>query len=433
MHLYSTNNPALRVSLRDAIFQGMPADNGLFMPEHIPTLPNDFFQRLKQLSFTEHAFVIAQTLIGDAIPTADLRGIVERAVNFQAPLVKLDADRYVLELFHGPTLAFKDFGARFMAEIMRYFLQSDERPLTILVATSGDTGGAVAAGFHRVPGIRVIVLYPSGQVSLLQERQFTSLGDNVTAVEVAGAFDDCQALVKRAFLDEAVRRAIRLSTANSINIARLIPQVFYYFEAYRQLPEGSAPPVFSVPSGNYGNLTAGLIAARMGLPVTKFLAATNVNDVVPEYLEQGVFTPRPSRATLSSAMDVGNPSNFARMLDLFGSTWNNMREQIVGYRFTDKQTAEAIRQVKKSTGYILDPHGAVAYLALAEYQAQHPGQPGILLETAHPAKFIESVEDILGESVEVPERLAQLRDRAKIAVPMPADFVALKQWLLDQV
>jgi threonine synthase len=429
MQLYSTNDRALRVGLKEAVFQGMPADNGLYMPERIPTLPASFFERLPGLSMTEHATEVAATLLDGAIPCDELRGIIERALPFGAPLVPLQERTYVLELFHGPSLAFKDFGARFMAELMSYFLRDDHDDLLILVATSGDTGGAVAAGFHRVPGIRVVVLYPSGQVSLLQERQFTSLGDNITAVEINGTFDDCQALVKSAFLDDKIRSVIRLSTANSINIARLIPQVFYYFEAYRQLPQPTPPPVFAVPSGNFGNLTAGLIAQRMGLPVEKFLAVTNINDVVPEYLERGIFAPRPSQPTLSSAMDVGNPSNFARILDLFGSTWNIVREHITGFRFTDAETADAIQEVEAATDYLLDPHGAVAYLGWKAYRQQTMA-PGILLETAHPAKFEESVEDITGHRIDIPERLAVLRYRAKHAIPLDPVFSEFKTWLL---
>lgn len=431
MQLYSTNNPHLLVDLKTAVFQGMPIDNGLFMPRHIPELPPSFFEALPHLSFPELSFEIARHLLQGAIPDADLRGIVERAINFPAPMVQLDENLFVLELFHGPTLAFKDFGARFMAELMRYFLQNESRELVILVATSGDTGGAVAAGFHQKPGIKVVVLYPSGQVSPLQERQFTTLGDNVTALEVAGTFDDCQALVKRAFLDEAVRLAIRLSTANSINIARLIPQIFYYFEGYKQLPRPGAPAVFSVPSGNFGNLTAGLLAQRMGLPVEHFVASTNINDVVPQYLKTGAFTPRPSQSTISSAMDVGNPSNFTRILNLYGSTWNNVQDALTGFDFTDERTREAMRYVEQRYQYTLDPHGAVGYLGVIDYQKQHPDHRGVVLETAHPAKFIEITREVLGHDIPVPERLQRLLQFEKLATPMPVDYMVFRQWLLE--
>jgi threonine synthase len=356
---------------------------------------------------------------------------VERAINFPAPVVPVEDGVGSLELFHGPSLAFKDFGARFMAETMSYFNRNEDRELTILVATSGDTGGAVAAGFFKTPGIRVIILYPSGKVSPLQEKQLTTLGENVTALEIDGTFDDCQALVKKAFLDPQLSTHLRLSSANSINISRLIPQSFYYFEAYKQVAVHQQPVVFAVPSGNFGNLTAGLLAQRMGLPVAHFIAATNRNDVVPEYLHTGQYQPRPSVRTLSNAMDVGAPSNFARMLDLFGSTWNTMKTAIIGYAYNDEQTAEALKSVYQRTGYLFDPHGAVGYLALQEYQRSHPDTYGVVLETAHPAKFLEDVEQILGEPVAVPERLAALRDSVKVAVPMGTEFGEFKNWLLS--
>ncbi|MEO6038767.1 MAG: threonine synthase, partial [Saprospiraceae bacterium] len=318
MQFYSTNNPSLRVGLEEAIFKGLPDDNGLFMPLHIPHLPADFIRNLKNYSLPEIAFQVAKTFLQGAIPDEDLSGIIERAINFPAPLVQLDAHSYLLELTHGPSLAFKDFGARFMAEMMSYLNPDKQREIVILVATSGDTGGAVAAGFYRTPGIRVVILYPAGKVSPLQEKQLTTLGHNISALEINGTFDDCQALVKRAFLDPELTQAIRLSSANSINIARLIPQSFYYFEAYKQLPQTALPVVFSIPSGNFGNLTAGILAKRMGLPVHKFIAATNANKVVPDYLNTGTYTPRSSVPTLSNAMDVGNPSNFARMQNLYG-------------------------------------------------------------------------------------------------------------------
>ena len=431
MQFYSTNNPALRASLKEAIFKGLPEDNGLFMPVEIPRLSDHFLQHFQNYSFQEIAFEITRNLLQQDIPESEIRRIVESAIDFPAPVVKLDEQTYVLELFHGPSLAFKDFGARFMAQTMSYFNQKEDKELVILVATSGDTGGAVAAGFYQTPGIRVVILYPSGKVSPLQEKQLTTLGHNITALEVDGTFDDCQALVKKAFLDTDVTGPIRLSSANSINIARLIPQSFYYFEAYKQVAQQGKPVVFSIPSGNFGNLTAGLLAQKMGLPIAHFIAATNANDVVPAYLASGVYTPRPSQRTLSNAMDVGAPSNFARMLDLYCSTWNNMHRDIDGFSFSDEETKTAMIEIKQRYNYIIDPHGAVGYLALRKYQEQHPDHLGIVLETAHPAKFIEDVESILEQSIEVPQRLLVLSNAEKHAIKMSTDYDSFKSWLLQ--
>ncbi len=430
MLLYSTNNPSLRASFKEAVMKGLPDDNGLFMPVDIPALQEGFIRDLKHFSFQEIAFNVARNLLQGAIPDNDLLGILQRAIDFPAPVVRLDDDTYILELFHGPSLAFKDFGARFMAQIMAWLNRGEEKELTILVATSGDTGGAVAAGFFQTPGIRVVILYPSGKVSPLQEKQLTTLGHNITALEINGTFDDCQALVKTAFLDAEVTDKIRLSSANSINIARLIPQSFYYFEAYKQVMPVHKPLVFSIPSGNFGNLTAGLLAKKMGLPVHRFIAATNANDVVPVYLETGKYSPRPSIRTLSNAMDVGAPSNFARMLDLYCSTWNMMQEDVVGYRFSDLETRDAMRHIDQAYNYVMDPHGAVGFLAFREYQKQEQAL-GIILETAHPAKFVEDVEAVLGREIPVPERLAVLAEEKKIAVYMQPDYVAFKEWLLS--
>lgn len=429
MQLYSTNNPSLRTDLREAIFQGLPADNGLYMPVHIPVMPASFIQDLDQYSFQEIALQIARALIGDEIPLHDLKGIIQQAINFPAPVVPLEENTFVLELFHGPSLAFKDFGARFMAQTMSYFNRGEDRELTILVATSGDTGGAVAAGFYQTPGIRVVILYPSGKVSPLQEKQLTTLGHNITALEVEGTFDDCQALVKQAFLDTHLRQHLRLSSANSINISRLIPQIFYYWEAWKQLYRANKNITFIVPSGNFGNLTAGLLAYKMGLPIHHFIAATNANDVVPEYLETGTFKARPSVRTISNAMDVGNPSNFVRMLDVFGSTWNIMQKHISGYAFSDEQTKEIMRAVYRQKKYILDPHGAVGYLAWKSYQRQNPDTTGVILETAHPAKFLEEVEEILGERIMIPKALFDLVEKKKTAVRIKAEYAAFKNWL----
>jgi threonine synthase len=436
MKLYSTKNRQGLVSLREAVFRGLPEDNGLYMPLELPSLDPDFISNLKQYSFSEIAFQVAATLLQDAIPHPDLKTIIQQSINFPAPVHALNEQQWVLELYHGPSLAFKDFGARFMAQLMSYFNQGEDKELVILVATSGDTGGAVAAGFYQTPGIRVVILYPSGKVSALQEKQLTTLGHNIHALEIDGSFDDCQALVKQAFLDQDLCRQVRLSSANSINIARLIPQSFYYFESFKQLEANGDPVVYSVPSGNFGNLTAGILAHRMGLPVHHFIAATNLNDVVPQYLRTGQYLPRPSVRTLSNAMDVGNPSNFTRMLDLFhqqanGSTWNNMLATISGYAYDDDTTRKAIRDVFEQYHYVLEPHGAVAYLALQAYQQKHPATRGVILETAHPAKFLDDMRAILSEPIDVPERLARLADLPKSADFMSANYPDFSRWLTE--
>lgn len=430
MRLYSTKNTTNFVSLHEAIFKGLPEDNGLYMPEFIPQLSESFIKNLKDYSFQGIGFEICKQLFNGVIPESDLQNIIEKSITFPAPIVKLDDETYILELFHGPSLAFKDFGARFMAQLMSYFNQGNDRELVILVATSGDTGGAVAAGFYKTPGIKVVILYPSGKVSNLQEKQLTTLGENISAIEVDGNFDDCQALVKQAFLDQELTKSIRLSSANSINIARLIPQSFYYFEAYKQLPSDGKPVVFSIPSGNFGNLTAGLFAKKMGLPVDKFIAATNANDVVPSYLNTGTYSPRPSVPTLSNAMDVGSPSNFARMMDLYSSTWNTLKDDITGYSLNDGETEAAMQDIYANFCYIIDPHGAVGYLALTKYKEQNPWIKGVIMETAHPSKFLPDVERILNQSIDVPERLAVLAEKEKVATRMGAAFEPFKEWLL---
>ena len=429
MILYSTNNKENTADLKKAVMKGLPEDNGLYMPSEIPQLPKEFIENLSDYSFQEIAFTVSKTLLQDAIQENELKKIIENSITFPAPVVNLNEDMSVLELFHGPSLAFKDFGARFMAQLMSYFNRDEDKELVILVATSGDTGGAVAAGFHKTPGIKVVILYPSGKVSHLQEKQLTTLGHNITALEVDGTFDDCQALVKKAFLDEELNKNIRLSSANSINIARLIPQSFYYFEAYKQL-KTDKKVAFCIPSGNFGNLTAGLLAKRMGLPVHEFIAATNDNNVVPDYLETGKYTPRPSVATLSNAMDVGNPSNFARMNDLYCSTWDIMKEEIKGFSYTDNATETGVLEVKTSFDYTIDPHGAVGYLALKDYQKANKDVHGVILETAHPSKFLPDVERILGNKIEVPERLAILSDKKKESIPISIEFSPFKDWLL---
>jgi threonine synthase len=438
MQLYSTNNPSNIVSLKEAVLKGLPEDKGLYMPSVVPKLPEYFFKNIDDYSFEAIGFEVCKALFHGYIPEDKTKSIVEEAINFPAPVVKLTEQQQILELFHGPSLAFKDFGARFMSRLMSFFYHGESKDLIILVATSGDTGGAVAAGFYDTPGIQVVILYPSGKVSPLQEKQLTTLGKNITALEVQGTFDDCQALVKEAFLDGGLNQQLQLSSANSINIARLIPQSFYYFEAWKQVKGADKDVVFCIPSGNFGNLTAGLLAQKMGLPVHHFIAATNVNDIVPDYLQHGKFVPRPSIRTISNAMDVGNPSNFARMLDIYKavnndecSTWNMMKEAISGYAFTDEATKKAVKEVKDLYNYTIDPHGAVGYLALKNYQKDHPNTTGIILETAHPSKFKGDMEAILGHAIDVPERLSRLASLKKDAHLMTTEYKPFKHFLLD--
>ena len=430
MLYHSTNNPSYRVDLKEAILRSLPPDNGLYMPDRLPVLGEDFWKIWRHLSFTETGIAVADAFFGEDVPPQALVDIVEGTLTFDAPLVTLGPGDHVLELFHGPTLAFKDFGARFMARLMAWLTRGDDRMLTVLVATSGDTGGAVASAFHNVPGTRVVILYPKGKVSGLQEKQLTALGGNITALEIDGSFDDCQALVKSAFLDRELSESLNLTSANSINLARLVPQGFYYIHAARQLPEG-VKPVFVVPSGNFGNLTAGLLAMHLGLPVEHFIAATNRNDVVPEFLRTGDYQPRPSVATISNAMDVGAPSNFVRMQALFGGSWDAMKSKISGVWFDDDQTRAAIREVKSIYDYEIDPHGAVGWLAARNWRSQHPCTSTVTLETAHPAKFPDVMEAELGQgSVEIPERLAILADREKVAIQMGTDKAMFRDWLL---
>jgi threonine synthase len=402
------------------------------MPDHIRPLDASFWREWRDMSFAEIGFHVANCFFGEDIAAGDLREIVNGTVTFDAPLERFAPGDFILELFHGPTLAFKDFGARFMARLMAHLTRDDHNQLTVLVATSGDTGGAVAAAFHNVPGTRVIILFPKGKVSPLQEMQLTTLGGNITALEVAGSFDDCQRLVKAAFLKRDLSQQLNLTSANSINLARLVPQSFYYFHSSRQLPEG-IDPVFVIPSGNFGNLTAGLLAQRIGLKVRKFVAATNRNDVVPAYLKEGTYQPRPSVATVSNAMDVGAPSNFARMLALFGDDWKSMTSQIDGASYDDDQTRAAIREVYSLYQYAIDPHSAVAWLAARQWRSRNPGQATIVLGTAHPAKFLEVMESELGRgSIEIPERLACLSDLPAQSIPMSADEEDFLTWLTAQ-
>ncbi len=423
MRFYSTRHAGLSFSFREAVLSGLAPDGGLLMPEHVPSLPTSLVGELARYSAHEIAYEVAWPFLKGEFSAAQVQEMVEHTLCFSIPLVPVNPSIYSLELFHGPTLAFKDVGARFLARVLSHWTQTETRQTTVLVATSGDTGSAVAHGFYNVPGTRVVVLYPSGKVSELQEKQFTTLGGNIIALEVDGSFDDCQRLVKQAFTDAALRKQTVLTSANSINIARLLPQMFYYFLAAAQRPSG-IPLVFSVPSGNFGNLTAGVLAQRMGLPVERFLAATNRNDTVPAYLRTGRFEPKPSVQTISNAMDVGNPSNFERLLHLFG-TYEAMCTHFQGYGYTDDETRQAISQVFHDTGYVLDPHGAIGYLACHDYLTSHPLSSCIFLETAHPAKFKETVEREVG-GVKVPERLQKLLSATKQSIKIPATYEALR-------
>jgi len=433
MDFYSTKTPSFKVDLKEAVIRSLPPDNGLYMPMEIPKLSDEFWKNWRGYSFAELGFQIVKPLLGDDIPENDLRLIVEEAINFDAPVVNLSNNLSILELFQGPTLAFKDFGARFMARLMGYLTREDNSMLTVLVATSGDTGGAVASAFHKVEGTRVVILYPKGKVSALQEKQLTTLGDNIHALEIDGTFDDCQRMVKAAFLNRDLSEQLNLTSANSINISRLIPQSFYYFHAARQLPEGQLP-TFVIPSGNFGNLTAGLLAQEMGLPIKHFVAATNVNDVVPEYLKTGNYQPRPSTATISNAMDVGAPSNFARMNEIYSGSWEKMRERIEGYAFDDSTTRLAIRNTAQQYDYQVCPHTAVGVLAAEEWSKNNPDDHNIILATAHPSKFLPTMEEELGKgSTDIPERLACLTDLPKVATLLPPEEQALQDWISKEL
>jgi threonine synthase len=432
MQFYSTKTAAITASLEEAVFRSLPPDNGLYMPTHIPKVSEVFLKKINHLTFNEIALEVSKTLLAGDISATDLHGIIAQSFDFDAPLVEIEPNVHVLELFHGPSMAFKDFGARFMASLMSYFLFKSQKEIRILVATSGDTGGAVAQGFHHVPGIDVTILYPSGKVSDIQEKQLTTLGGNVHALEIDGTFDDCQALVKQAFLDDELNQKYNLASANSINIARLIPQSFYYFSAYAQAKDKGLPVVFSVPSGNFGNLSAGSLAYRMGLPVHHFIAATNRNCVVPNYLQKGVYEPKPSVETISNAMDVGNPSNFVRMTRFYEDDWALLNQHVSGAWYNDDQTRQTLRSVYDRTGYVMCPHTAVAYRALDEYrQAAAIPISGIFLSTAHYAKFLDTVESTIDTAVTIPERLSELLSKTKVATAMKANFDDFKNYLLD--
>lgn len=430
MNYYSTNGKVSGVSLRQAVIKGLADDKGLFMPDVIKRLPQAFFDTIDTLSFQEIAYTVADAFFGEDVEADALKRIVYETLNFDVPLVKVSNSIYSLELFHGPTLAFKDVGARFMSRLLAYFVNREGDDVNVLVATSGDTGSAVANGFLGVEGVHVYVLYPKGLVSPIQECQFTTLGQNITALEVDGTFDDCQALVKNAFMDKQLNAKMKLTSANSINVARFLPQAFYYFYAYAQLKKlGKADNVVvCVPSGNFGNITAGLFGKRMGLPIKRFIAANNRNDIFLHYLRTGNYVPRPSVATIANAMDVGDPSNFARVLDLYNGSHEAICADISGCSYDDNQIAESLKRCFEETGYLLDPHGACGYRALCE--GLTAGETGVFLETAHPAKFKETVEKIIGTEVAVPAKLQAFMQGEKQSVPMAKTFEAFKSYLM---
>ncbi|HMI61076.1 MAG TPA: threonine synthase [Puia sp.] len=436
MLYYSLNNPSTRVTFKEATIRGQAPDKGLYFPESIPTLPKEFFDNIGTMSREEIAYQVIRPFTGDTIPEAELRRIVAETINFDFPLVPVTDNTWALELFHGPTLAFKDVGARFMSRCLGYFVRGNDRPVTVLVATSGDTGGAVASGFYEVEGVNVVILYPSGKVSSVQELQLTTLGKNISALEVDGSFDDCQRMVKEAFADTSLNKERFLTSANSINVARWLPQQFYYFFAWQQWADKAHPPVISVPSGNFGNICAGLMAHRSGLPVQHFIAACNANDVVPAYLQTGEYKVRTAIPTLSNAMDVGNPSNFVRILEIFHKELPSLKKVLSSQSITDKETRDTIRKLYTHFHYLPDPHGAVGYRALDNYLTAHPasssspGLAGIFLETAHPVKFYDTVEPVIGEKIPLPPSVAALLQRPKHSKKIKANYADLKDFLL---
>ncbi|RPA70085.1 threonine synthase [Cyclobacteriaceae bacterium YHN15] len=432
MNFYSTNDPGHKVSLKEAVIRGLAPDQGLYMPEKIPTLSHSFFEQLPQMSFQEIGYEVISALFSGDLTKNQIMELVDHTLSFDAPLVKVEEGIYALELFHGPTLAFKDFGARFCSKLMSMLMEGEERKIRVLVATSGDTGSAVANGFYKVPGVEVVILYPKGKVSELQEKQFTTLGENIHCLEVEGVFDDCQRMVKEAFLDKELNSNMLLTSANSINIARWIPQCLYYFYAWSKLPVKEKKLAMSVPSGNFGNLGAGILAERMGLPIEVFIASTNLNKVVPEFLEGAPFSAKPSVQTISNSMDVGNPSNFYRLLSLYGNDEDLIKEKVNGFFFDDNETGQAMKKVKSENGYIMDPHGAVGYLGLKKFMDQNPGEyVGIFLETAHPGKFKSVVDKVLGIDLELPERLNKFLSGTKKVEVLENDFEAFRSYLMN--
>lgn len=434
MNYFSTNNKAISVTFREAVIKGIADDGGLFMPSFIPRLPSLFFDSIEKLSIQEIALEVAKKFIENEIPNNEIQRIIDKSISFDSPLFNLSDYISILELFHGPTLAFKDFGARFMANVLSYLVKDENQQVTILVATSGDTGSAVANGFYKVEGINVIILYPSKKISEIQEKQLTTLGDNITALEIDGTFDDCQRLVKTAFVDKDIIQKKKLSSANSINIARLIPQTFYYFKSFAELKSKKRKIVFSVPSGNLGNLTAGLIAKKMGLSVHKYIAASNINDIFPKYLKSSIFDPKPSIQTISNAMDVGNPSNFARIISLYNNDYKAIHNEIYGDSFTDAETIASIKEIYSNYKYVIDPHGAVGYLALLNYLKLSKDKDifGVLLETAHPSKFPDVVNSAIGKSIEIPKSVKMIMQKEKKSISISSNYPEFKELLLKE-
>jgi len=426
MKYYSLNHNAPKVSFQEAVIQGLAPDQGLYFPEHLTPISASFFDKIETLSNEEIAFQVIHEFVGDEIPEINLRQIITETLCFDFPLVKVENNIYSLELFHGPTMAFKDVGARFMSRCLAYF-NSDKKGAknTVIVATSGDTGGAVANGFFGVEGVDVVILYPSGKVSDIQERQLTTLGKNITALEVDGDFDACQEMVKKAFLDDSLSYK-NLTSANSINIARWLPQMFYFFFAYKQLKSENKPLIFSCPSGNFGNICAGIIAKKLGLPIKHFVASTNVNDTVPRFLEEGLYDPKPSKATISNAMDVGNPSNFIRIQAMYKNDLSEFKKDFSSFSFSDTETEIALQTIYKSSGYIAEPHGVVGYLGLKKELENHPSDIGIFLETAHPIKFLDVVESLLNVKLPIPSQIKSILNKEKLSVKIKTyeDFKA---------
>ena len=431
MKYYSINKNSERVSFKEATIKGQAPDKGLYFPEMIPPVDKSLIDNIESLSNEEIAFRVIKPYVGNEINDDDLFNIVSETVNFSIPLVKVNDNIFSLELFYGPTLAFKDVGARFMSRCLGYFLKKEEKKVTVLVATSGDTGGAVANGFYDIPGVDVIILYPSGKVSPVQEKQLTTLGKNIHALEIEGNFDDCQQMVKQAFVDDDINQKLFLTSANSINVARWLPQQFYYFFAYKQWTEKNHPPVISVPSGNFGNVCAGILAKQSGLPVHHFIAACNVNDAVTAYLKTEIFQAQTAVPTLSNAMDVGNPSNFIRILEIFHHQFPDLAKNLSSYSISDEETMATIKEVYEQTKYTLDPHGAVGYLSLKRFLQTHPGRKGIFLETAHPVKFPDAVEKATGKKIEPPFSISSIMKLEKKSLKMNASYESFKNFLLD--
>jgi len=429
MKYYSLNRIALKVGFQEAVIQGLAPDKGLYFPESILKLPQSFFDSIENLSNEEIAFEVINQFVGNDIPKKELRQIISETLSFDFPLIKVEENIYSLELYHGPTMAFKDVGARFMSRCLSYFNKGKELKNTVLVATSGDTGGAVASGFLGVKGVEVVILYPSGKVSDIQEKQLTTLGQNITALEIDGVFDNCQDMVKKAFLDEDLKFK-NLTSANSINIARWLPQMFYFFFAYKELKKENKPLVISCPSGNFGNICAGILAKKLGLPIEHFVASTNINDTVPEFLKTGKYNPKPSKATISNAMDVGNPSNFIRIQELYGNDFSNFKNDFSSYSFSDEETEKAISEIYKKSKYIAEPHGAIGFLGLKKELQSKPNSIGIFLETAHPIKFSDSVEEILSVKLPIPKQIESVLDKKKKSLKI-SSYEDLKAFLLS--